>query len=111
MSIHQTDSARNVLHYLCMPITRSILAGLAVVLLLCGCNSPERAVRDVRKTGSEIAGEFMGKVTGRTNEFTIARPADWLRNRLLAEQGLDPALAAAEASSDATAPEDASDRR
>ena len=77
-----------------MTTTRSIIAGLAVAFALCGCLSPERAVRDTRKTGSTIAGEYMEKVTGRTNEFTIARPADRLRNRLLAEQGLDPALAA-----------------
>ncbi len=77
-----------------MTTTRSIIAGLAVALALCGCLSPERAVRDARRTGSDIAGEYMEKVTGRTNEFTIARPADRLRNRLLAEQGLDPALAA-----------------
>ena len=71
-----------------------MIAGLAVALALCGCLSPERAVREARKTGSCIAGEYMEKVTGRTNEFTIARPADRLRNRLLAEQRLDPALAA-----------------
>ena len=77
-----------------MTTTRSILAGLAVAFALCGCLSPERAVREARETGSAIAGEYMEKVTGRTNDFTIARPADRLRNRLLAEQGLDPALAA-----------------
>lgn len=77
-----------------MPTTRSIIAGLAVACVLCGCLSPERAVRDARETGSAIAGEYMGIVTGRTNEFTIARPADRLRNRLLAEQGLDPGVAA-----------------
>ena len=77
-----------------MTTTRSIIAGLAVALVLCGCLSPERAVRDARRIGSDIAGEYLEKVTGRTNEFTIARPADRLRNRLLAEQGLDPALAA-----------------
>ena len=76
-----------------MTTTRSILAGFAVAFALCGCLSPERAVREARETGSAIAGEYMEKVTGRTNEFTIARPADRLRNRLLAEQGLDPALA------------------
>ena len=77
-----------------MTTTRSILSGLAVAFALCGCLSPERAVREARETGSAIVGEYMEKVTGRTNEFTIARPADRLRNRLLAEQGLDPALAA-----------------
>ena len=69
-----------------MTTTRSILAGLAVAFALCGCLSPERAVREARETGSAIAGEYIEKVTGRTNEFTIARPADRLRNRLLAEQ-------------------------
>ena len=77
-----------------MTTTRTILAGVALVFVLCGCLSPERAVREARETGSAIAGEYMEKVTGRTNEFTIARPADRLRNRLLAEQGLDPALVA-----------------
>ena len=77
-----------------MTTTRTILAGVVSVFVLCGCLSPERAVREARETGSSIAGEYMEKVTGRTNEFTIARPADRLRNRLLAEQGLDPALAA-----------------
>ena len=68
---------------------------LAIACVLCGCLSPERAVREARETGSATAGDYLEQVTGRTNEFTIARPADRLRNRLLAEQGLKPELAAA----------------
>ena len=78
-----------------MSTTRSTIAGFAAALALCGCLSPERAVREARETGSAIAGDYLEQVTGRTNEFTIARPADRLRNRLLAEQGLKPELAAA----------------
>lgn len=66
----------------------------ALACLIAGCMSPERAVRETRETGCEIAGEYIEKVTGRTNEFTIIRPADRLRNRLLVEQGLKPELAA-----------------
>ncbi len=72
-----------------------ISAGTFLFCALCGCLSPERAVREARETGSSIAGEYIEKVTGRDGEFTISRPADRLRNRLLAEQGLKPALAAA----------------
>ena len=66
-----------------------------IVCIITGCMSPERAVRETRETGCEIAGEYIQKVTGRTNEFSIIRPADRLRNRLLVEQGLKPELAAA----------------
>ncbi len=74
---------------------RSILIGIAFACALCGCLSPERALHEARETGSAIAGECIERVTGRTNGFSIARPADRLRNRLLAEQGLKPELAAA----------------
>lgn len=70
-----------------------VLPGVAFCIL-CGCVSPERAVREARETGNSIAGDYSERVMGRTNEFTIARPADRLRNRLLAEQGLKPEVAA-----------------
>lgn len=78
--------------------TSNFLSPFACILLVAaftsGCISPDRAVREARETGNEIAGEYVAKVTGRTNEFTIARPSDRLRNRLLAEQGLDHEVAA-----------------
>lgn len=63
---------------------------LASFSITVGCMSPERAVREADKVGSEIVSEYFEKVANRTNEFSIARPSDRLRNRLLAEQGLDP---------------------
>lgn len=56
--------------------------------------TPERAVRETDEIGERVVSEYMAQVMGRTNAFTIARPSDRLRNRLLAEQGLDPEAAA-----------------
>lgn len=55
--------------------------------------TPEKAMKEADEVGERIVEEFFGKVMGRTNEFTIARPSDRLRNRLLVEQGLDPEVA------------------
>ena len=55
--------------------------------------TPEKAVKEADEAGERIVSEFFGKVLGQTNDFTIARPSDRLRNRLLAEQNLDPAAA------------------
>ncbi len=65
-------------------------AFLAVAVAFAGCMSPERALRESDEVGSRIATEYLGQITGTTNAFTIARPSDRLRNRLLAEQNLDP---------------------
>ena len=65
-------------------------AFLATAIALAGCMSPERALRESDEVGSRIATEYLGQITGTTNVFTIARPSDRLRNRLLAEQNLDP---------------------
>ncbi len=70
-----------------------IFAFVAIVAALSGCMSPERAMRESDEAGSRIASEYIGQVTGNTNAFTIARPSDRLRNRLLAEQNLDPEAA------------------
>lgn len=70
----------------------SILIG--VCLVISGCMSPDRALKEAQETGSSLAGEYTEKVTGRTNEFSIVRPADRLRTRLLIEQGLDTDLVA-----------------
>lgn len=66
---------------------------LALFLTTMGCMSPERALNEADKVGSEIVTEYFERVSGRTNDFSIARPSDRLRNRLLAEQGLNPEAA------------------
>ncbi len=75
------------------PVCGGVLFATALVVLA-GCMTPERAVREADESGNRLVEEFVGRVTGRTNDFTIARPSDRLRNRLLLEQDLDPALRA-----------------
>lgn len=73
----------------------SIAAALAAAGLFgfAGCMTPERAVTEADEAGNRIASEYIAQVTGKTNDFTIARPSDRLRNRLLLEQNLNPAIA------------------
>lgn len=61
----------------------------AALFVFAGCMTPERAVREADESGNRLVREFVERVTGRTNDFTIARPSDRLRNRLLLEQNLD----------------------
>lgn len=79
---------------------------MAALLALAGCMTPERAIRETDEAGTRIATEAMAAVAGSTNAFDIARPAERLRLRLLAEPGLDDetraALAAAGEAADAT---------
>lgn len=60
----------------------------ASMLLLAGCISPERAVREADEAGVKIAAQAMSDVAGRDGGFAIERPADRLRARLLAEKRL-----------------------
>ena len=61
--------------------------------LMSGCLSPEKAIREADTIGCGIVEDFTRDLTGRTNDFSIARPSDRLRNRLLLEQNLDPEFA------------------
>ncbi len=60
--------------------------------LLSGCMTPERAVREADRIGTEVAAVGLRQVTGRTNMFTVVRPSDRLRARLMLSQSL-PGLA------------------
>lgn len=87
------------------PSLLSIFSSLFLFLTIApGCLSPEKAIRDADAIGNEIVTSFMTDITGHTNNFTISRPSDRLRNRLLAEQGLDPNFKAAFQSSPETPP-------
>ena len=64
-----------------------------VFLTLGGCLSPEKALHEADTVGCGIVDDFTRNLTGRTNDFSIVRPSDRLRNRLLVEQNLDPEFA------------------
>ena len=57
-------------------------------VILAGCMTPERAVRETDRVAADIATPVVNDVTGITNVFTIARPADRLRARLMIAQDL-----------------------
>ena len=61
---------------------------LAATALMWGCMTPERAVRETERVAADIATPVVGDVTGVTNAFSIARPADRLRARLMLSQDL-----------------------
>ena len=65
-------------------------------MLLSGCMTPARALRQTERIGNRLAADYRRQVTGNTNAFTIARPSDRLRVRLqLAQAGAEspaPAL-------------------
>ena len=73
-------------------ICRRALKGLAACALaamaMAGCMTPDRAVRETDRIASELATPVVNDITGMTNVFTIARPADRLRARLMIAQGL-----------------------
>ena len=55
-------------------------------MLLSGCMTPERALRQTERIGNRLAADYRRQVTGNTNAFTIARPSDRLRIRLQLDQ-------------------------
>ncbi len=57
-------------------------AALPLLLVLAGCMTPERAMRETESIGSRLATDYRRQVTGNTNTFSIARPSDRLRVRL-----------------------------
>ncbi len=63
-------------------------AGCIIALCIFGCMTPDRAVRETDSVAAEIATPVVGDITGVTNVFTIARPADRLRARLMISQDL-----------------------
>ncbi len=72
------------------------IIGLCFIFGLCivaGCISPEKAIRKADAVGIAIVSQYTESKMGNTNGFSIARPSDRLRNRLLLEQNLDPDVA------------------
>lgn len=72
----------------------SLIGLLVAVLLLlggvclCGCKSPTKHRAEADRVASEIIAQKQLEATGRTESFSIDRPSDILRRRLLEEQGL-----------------------
>ncbi len=56
-----------------------------MLLLVAGCMSPERAVRETDEIGNRLVAAYRSQIMGGTNEFSLARPSDRLRLRLEAE--------------------------
>jgi outer membrane protein TolC len=72
---------------------RLILAAMLLVplgggLLLNGCRSPEAFRQNADKVADEIIVKKQKEALGKTEPFSIERPSDTLRRRLLDEQGL-----------------------
>lgn len=61
---------------------------LSVFVLLAGCNSEAKYRTDTDKIASNIITEKQIQATGKASKFSIERPSDILRRRLLAGQNL-----------------------
>lgn len=67
------------------------LAGIVLLAAasgLIGCKSPEQHRRKADEVGAQIVAQKQAEAIGRTEPFSIERPSDILRRRLMAEQGL-----------------------
>ncbi len=64
------------------------LTALALAAALAGCMTPERARRQADKAGTRIAEQARREQAGRTETFTIDRPDNRLRDRLMVGQDL-----------------------
>ncbi|MBW2065131.1 MAG: TolC family protein [Deltaproteobacteria bacterium] len=69
---------------------------LVALVILAGCGTPEVYRKDADRTAVTIVREAQEKLLGKAGPFTIERPSDILRRRLLIAQGLpytgDPSL-------------------
>ncbi|MCG6892063.1 MAG: TolC family protein [Desulfobacteraceae bacterium] len=72
----------------------ALLAAVAAVAVL-GCQGPAAYRSEADRTASDIIHEKQLETLGRTEPFSIERPSDTLRRRLLADQNLPYAGAAA----------------
>lgn len=64
------------------------LAAAALGLAPAGCRSPAEHREEADRVAYQIVGDKQAQALGRTEPFTIERPEDTLRRRLLLEQGL-----------------------
>ena len=72
----------------------AIVAAALTTLLSLGCIPPEAAVRSADKSAYDIVEQKQLAALGRTEPFTIERPEDELRRRLMLDQKLPAAGAA-----------------
>lgn len=70
----------------------ALVTGVWLAWLTSGCMTPERALRETDRIGNRLAADYLQRVTGSTNAFSIERPSDRLRVRLMAAQGLPGTL-------------------
>jgi outer membrane protein TolC len=68
------------------PMFAPIVAGL--LLILTGCRSPSEYRLEADKVAMDIIREKQEQALGQTHDFTIERPSDILRRRLLTDQNL-----------------------
>jgi outer membrane protein TolC len=61
---------------------------LAAFALQIGCNSPQKFRKNLNKTADNIIKEKQLQAVGKTSKFSIERPSDILRRRLLLDQNL-----------------------
>ncbi|MEX2382636.1 MAG: TolC family protein [Opitutales bacterium] len=66
----------------------SALAGAAGSVFLAGCQSPAEHRARADRVAAEIIGEKQDEALGRTEPFTIERPSETFRQRLMLEQNL-----------------------
>ncbi len=67
---------------------RRLFLAAAVAVVAGGCIAPRKAVRDADKTAYQIIREKQQTALGKTEPFTIERPEDELRRRLMLDQKL-----------------------
>lgn len=61
---------------------------LALLVLQFGCKTPDKFRSDTDKTAAKILAEKQLQATGKTSKFTIEKPSDTFRRRLLSGQNL-----------------------
>lgn len=71
-----------------MKICRLILMVPPLLLVLAGCSSPRDYRLKADKTASDIITDAQKRALGRESSFSIERPSETFRRRLLLEQGL-----------------------
>ena len=74
-------------HKLFLNVSAQVLALCLILLIQTGCRSPSEYRLEADKVANEIIQKKMQAI-GRTEQFSIERPSDILRHRLLTKQGL-----------------------
>ena len=75
-------------------VARILTAALTYGALLSGCRSPTAFRNEADQVAHDIVRDAQGKALGRADKFTIEKPSDTLRRRLLIDQHLPKSDAA-----------------